>query len=294
MTTLPGLAGLLPCVLSLTAGRTASIAEATRAVRAWLEGDAEAALTALAELPPSRDRDLSEAIVLLYRADADGAERILRVLHARHVGWTPALRWLARTEKALDRPAASDTALALLKSSETTVRDQLWAARLFAERGNLPQARDWFRRAVASEDDLYVAWTGLADVETALGRPEAARAARAKAEALYPGGPTPPLAALAPLPACPLRYRARYLFVPLADLTLVEGLPIDVRGQAARVLTLEARSTAPFFHLDTRLESLLARDGALLGRRNLSSDSTSARRQNRRRRRLRDGSLSGP
>lgn len=278
MTALPRLTGPLLCALLLAAGGVPSSGEA-RAVRLWLEGDAEAAVTALAELPPSRERAFNEAVVLLYRGDYDAAERLLLVLRTRHEGWTPALRWLARVEKELGRPAASATALALLKSSEATVRDRLWAARLFAERHDLQRAGDSFRRAVASEDDLYVAWTGLADVETALGHPEAARAARARAEALYPGGPTPLLAAVAPLPARPLRYRAKYLFVPLADVTLAEGAPLEVRGEAARVLTLEARSTAPFFHMDTRLESFLGRDSALLGRRNLSNDSTGARRQ---------------
>jgi tetratricopeptide (TPR) repeat protein len=279
MTALPRLAGALLCVRLGTAGGAPSSGETPRAVRLWLDGDAEAAVTALAELPPSRERDFNEAVVLLYRGDAAAAERLLLLLRARHEGWTPALRWLARAEKALGRLAASDTAIALLRSSDAAVRDRLWAARLFGERNDLQRARDGFRRAVASEDDLYLAWTGLADVEAALGHPEAARAARARAEALYPGGPTPQLAALAPLPARPLRYRVKYLFVPLADVTLAEGAPLQVRGQAARVLTLEARSTAPFFHMDSRLESFLGRDGALLGRRNLSSDSTSPRRQ---------------
>jgi len=279
MTVVPRLAGSSLCALLLAAGGVSIGTHGTRAVRAWLDGDAEAALTALAELPPSRERDLNEAVVLLYRGDAEAAERLLLVLRARHEGWAPVLRWLARAEKELGRRAASETTIALLKSSEATVRDRLWAARLFAERHELQQAGDSFRRAVAAEDDLYLAWTGLADVETALGHPEAARAARARAAALYPGGSTPLPAALAPLPARPLRYRAKYLFVPLADVTLAEGSPVGMRGQAARVLTLEARSTAPFFHIDTRLESFLDRDGALLGRRNLSNDSTSPRRQ---------------
>jgi tetratricopeptide (TPR) repeat protein len=278
MTAVPRVAGPSLCALLLAAGGVSIGTDGTRAVRAWLDGDAEAALTALAELPPSRERDLNEAVVLLYRGDAEAAERLLLVLRARHEGWAPVLRWLARAEKELGRRAASETTFALLQSSGAA-RDQLWAARLFAERHDLPRARDALRRATASESDLYAGWTALADVETALGNLDAARAARARAEALYPGGPTPVLAGSPPLPARPLRYRAKYLFVGLADVTLAEGGPLELHGQTARVLTLEARSTAPFFHLDSRFESLLGGDGALLGRRNLSNDPESPRRQ---------------
>lgn len=281
MMALRRLLGAPLCALLLTGARTPSAGDATLAVRGWLDGDTEATMRALAGLQASRERDVNEAVVLLYRGDALAAEQLLLVLQTRNKGWTPALRWLARAQKALGRPATPDTALALLKSSGAATRDQLWAARLFAERHDLQQARDAFRRVTASESDLYGAWTGLADVEMALGNPAAARAARASGEALYPGGPTPVLAAPPPLAARPLRYRAKYLFVPLADVTLAEEPPVELHGQTARVLTLNAQSAAPFFHLDSRFESFLGRDGALLGRRILSNDADSARRQMR-------------
>jgi tetratricopeptide (TPR) repeat protein len=268
------------CALVLAAGASPDVTDATRAARAWLDGDAEGAMSALARLPPSRERATNEAVVLLYRSDAESAERVLRAVRAKQEGWAPALRWLARAEKELGRSTAAETTLALVKASGATAADYLWAARLFAERHDLPRARDAFRRAVAAEDDLLAAWTGLADVETALEHPEAAREARARAEALYPAGPTPPLAAPPPLPAHPLRYRAKYLFVSLADVTLTERGPVEVRGQAARVLAFDAKSTSPFFSMDSRFESQIAGDGGLLGRRNLSNDPTSARRQN--------------
>jgi len=82
----------------------------------------------------------------------------------------------------------------------------------------------------------------------ALGHPEAARAARDKAEALYPGGPAPALAPPLPLPAGPLRYRAKYIFIPFATLTLSDGGLVEWQG-----LVSKPPSMAPtLFKLDLR------------------------------------------
>jgi tetratricopeptide (TPR) repeat protein len=268
------------CVLFMGADQAASPTEATRAIRAWLDGDAGAALAALARQPPSRERDFSQGVVLLYSGDAGAAEQVFRTLRARDALWLPAVRWLARAQKELGRPEAADTAVALLGLPGATSRDQLWAAGLFAERHDLQRAREALGRAVASESDLYLAWKDLADVEAALGHPEAARAARDKAEALYPG-PAPALAPPPPLPAGSLRYRAKYMFIPFATLTLSDGGLVEWQGRPARRLTMEARSSGAnfFFRIDSRLESFVAADGTLLGHHNTSNDSSSARHE---------------
>jgi hypothetical protein len=75
---------MLVCVLFMGADQPAIPTEATRAIRAWLDGDAGAALAALARLPPSRERDFSQGVVLLYSGDAGAAERVFRALLGHH------------------------------------------------------------------------------------------------------------------------------------------------------------------------------------------------------------------
>jgi tetratricopeptide (TPR) repeat protein len=267
------------CTLALGAGSRAQPANAT-AAQAWLDGDTEAALAALAALPSSRERDFNRAAVLLYRGEAVAAERIFEGLRVREPRWLPAARWLARTQKELERPECLETALAVLGRPGATSRDHFAAARLLIERNDLPRARDSLRRAVASEDDLYLAWVALAQVENALGHLDAARAAHDKAEALYPVALSAPPAPPPRLPS-PLRYKAKYLSIPFATLTLSEGGPAPVPGRAAWRRTLEAQSSGAnvFFRINSRFESDIASDGALVGHRNLSNDSSSAKYQ---------------
>jgi tetratricopeptide (TPR) repeat protein len=294
------------CALLLAFGQATGPGptDAASASQSWLDGDAASSLAALARLPASRERDFNQAVVLLYSGSAEAAERALATLRTRDAQWLPAVRWLARAQQKLARPEATDTAVALLKLPGATSGDQFWAGRFFAERKDLERARDAFSRAVASESDLYLAWSGLAEVEMALGHGEAARAARSRAEALCPANPAPAPTPAEPLPSGPLRYRARYLFLPLADVTLADGGLLVVQDRPARRLTLDARSVGAgrLFHIDSRFEAFVGRDGTLIGHRNLSNDSTGPRNQavvdidpatgEFRARRVRDGLLS--
>jgi tetratricopeptide (TPR) repeat protein len=276
---------LLPAAaLSLLLGAAAPATSPPAApgfVEAWLDGDAAAALAALARLPTSRERDFNEAVALLYSGDAEAAERAFVALRAREGRWLPAVRWLARAQKEQGRPEATLTAATLVELPGATSGDWFWAARLFAERNDLPRARDAFARAVATERDLCLAWRGLGDVENALGHADAARAARTEAEAVCPDAHAQPPALAPPLPPVPLRYRAKYLFLKVADVTLTDMGPLVLRDRPARRLALVARSTGAgrLFRIDSRFESLVAEDGTLLANRNLSNDSTSPRNQ---------------
>ena len=268
--------------LVIGAVQATSPTDTVSAIRPWLEGEADRALVALDRMAPSRERDLDRGVVLLYKGDCEPAERIFAQLRARDPRWLPAARWLARAQKELGRPEASDTTEALLRMPGATGRDHFWAAHLYAERNDLQRARDGFRHAVASEDDLYLGWRALADLEGVLGHPDAARAARDKAEALYPSVLPEALPPAPPLPTGQaLRYRAKYLLFSVATVTIEDEGQVRVRGRPARLLTLQAKSSpaAFFLHIDSRYESYIGGDGAVLAHRNLSDDSTTGRRQ---------------
>jgi hypothetical protein len=259
-----------------------SRADAAEAVRAWLVGDAEMALGALKRQAPSRERDFNQGVVELYQGDGETAERLFNALRSRHSGWLPAARWLARAQERLGRVQAIDSASVLLKMPGALGRDYLWAARLFAERNDPQRARDCLRRAVAVEPDLYDAWTALGDVEQALGRADEARAARERAGGLYPAGlptemkPPPPLS-----PGRPLRYQGKYLVIPLGSVTLTDTELLDAPGGPARRVTLEAKSRLAnmFMHINSRFESIIGADGALIAHHNTSDDSATGSRQ---------------
>jgi hypothetical protein len=269
-------------VLLVGAVQATSPTDTVSAIRAWLEGETDTALVVLDHMAPSPERDLDRGVVLLYRGECESAERIFAELRARDPRWLPAARWLARAQKELGRPEASDTTEALLRMPGATGRDHFWAARLYAERKDLQRARDGFRHAVASEDDLYLGWRALAELEGALGHPDAAQAARDKAEALYPGALPEALPPASPLPTGQaLRYRAKYLLFNVATVVLKDEGEVEIRGRPARLLTLQAKSggAAFFLHINSRYESYIGADGAVLAHRNLSDDSTGGRRQ---------------
>jgi hypothetical protein len=74
-----------------------------------------------------------------------------------------------------------------------------------------------------------------------------------------------------------LRYRVRYLFLTLASVTLETGDPIVYRGRLAHRIVFSARSNdaIPFFHMDSRFESIVDQDGVVLAHRHVASDSDS-------------------
>ena len=269
----------LAAVLSgafLLAGFTASGGPAptfTSAARCWVDGKAEDALAALGLAPQARERELNGAVVRLYSGEAEEAVAALDALHRREARWAPALRWLARAQEELGQPEALDSAAALLGMPGADVRDRLWAGRLFLKQGDLPRARAAFLRAVGDNDGLELGWAGLAEAEAQLGNAEAARAASARSAALRGGE----LAPLSPglRPGERLRYRAKYLFLTLASVTFETGEPIVYAGRSAHKLVFSAKSndSIPFFRMDSRFESVVAQDGAVLAHRHVASDS---------------------
>jgi tetratricopeptide (TPR) repeat protein len=249
------------------------------AVKEWIGGDASAALAGLERLPTGRERDHNRAVALLYSGNAERAEALLLGLRTREPRWAPAARWLARAQLELGRPEAIDTASALLAMSGHDERDHVWAAELFARTGDLLRARDELRQAVAQQEGLVLAWSRLREVEAALGNPEAARAACQRLLALA-GEPRPRLPAPVLEAGETLRYRVKYLCLRLATLTLETGGHVSERGRQAQRVALHVRSNPaiPFFHVDSRFESLITEDGSVLDHRNVSTDSDSGAR----------------
>ncbi len=262
----------------------------TSAARCWVDGEAERALAALGATTPARERELNRAVVWLYGGDAAQAVSHLTTLHQREPRWTPALRWLARAQQQLGQPEVFDSAAALLGMPGADVRDQLWAGRLFLERPDLQRARAAFLGVVRNDQVIGLGWVGLAETEAQLGHAGAARVAGDRAAALggaeaVPAAPAPasevgPGHLLAPPglhPGETLRYRVKYLFFNLASVTLETGHGIVYRGRAAHQVVFSARSNdaIPFFHMDSRFESVVGQDGAVLAHRHAASDSDS-------------------
>lgn len=242
-------------------------------VREWIAGDVSAALAGLEQLRASRERDHNRAVALLYAGHAEQAEARLRALREREPRWSPAARWLARAQLELGRPEALDTTAALLALPGHDERDHAWAAGLFARTGDLVRARDELRQAVTHRDGLVLAWRELRDIEAALGNVEGERLASRRLVALageaQPRLPAPVLEA-----GETLRYRVKYLFLRLATLTIETGDRFLHGGRLAHRVALHARSSGvPFFHIDSRFESLIAEDGSVLDHRNVVSDS---------------------
>lgn len=273
----------------LLAGFTASrgLSPAFRcAAQRWVDGEAEGTLAALGTAPRGRESELNRAIVWLYSGQAVQAESALAELHWREPRWTPALRWLARAQQELRRPEALDTAMALLELPGVDVHDQLWAGGLFLEQGNLQQARRAFLRAIRENGGIEIGWIGLAETEARLGHSEAAREAEGRAAALRSGepapGPAPPGASESDDPVPPglhpgeiLRYKVKYSFLRLATVTLETGDRIVLAGRPAHrvVFTAKSNDGIPFFHIDSRFESVVGDDGAVLAHRHVASDS---------------------
>jgi tetratricopeptide (TPR) repeat protein len=254
-----------------------------------VDGQAEGALAALETAPASRERDLNRAVVHLYAGEVGRAEAELVELRRREPRWTPALRWLARAQTQLGQPEALDSASALLGMPGADARDQLWAGRLFLEKGELERARASFLRAVREEDSLALGWLGLAGAEARLGHAEAAHEAGRRAIALRGREPVPgttvgaAAAAAAHVTLTPaglhpgerLRYRVKYLFFTLALLTLETESDVWHGGRLAQRVVFTARSNPriPFFHIDSRFESVVGENGAVLAHRHVASDS---------------------
>lgn len=277
----------LPLALSLLGSLAAAASgpSGPSAARLWIDGDAAAALAALKDAEADRARDLNRAVVRLYAGDAEGAESLLTSLLRSEPRWTPALRWLSRTQRELARPAAVDSAAALLASPDVVLHDWLWAGRLFLEHGEAGRAREAFAAAVRAHDGIEAGWLGLAEAEARLGNAMAAREAELRGELLRgtpSAGPELARVSYSPIPVPPglrpgetLRYRVKYLFLNLATVTLETSERVTHRGRPAHRVVFSARSNdgVPFFHIDSRFESVVGLDGALLAHRHTASDS---------------------
>ena len=177
-------------VARLAAGSAA--ADAVRAssnegVEAWLAGDAAGAA---AELLSRNDREgvLNRGVALLYAGDVAGAEREFLALRARDPRFTPALRWLARTQAKAGDPGFEATLSALLADVGADSRDFLWVGQLQLEGGQADRAAVNLRAAVLREPDLYLGWLWLGEAEAARGRDQEAREAWLRARELHAGG----------------------------------------------------------------------------------------------------------
>ncbi len=171
-----------------------AVAESVRApssssegVEAWLAGDAAGAA---AELLSRNDREgvLNRGVALLYAGDVAGAEREFLALRARDPRFTPALRWLARTQAKAGDPGFEATLSALLADIGADSRDFLWVGQLQLEGGQADRAAANLRAAVLREPDLYLGWLWLGDAEAARGRDPEAREAWLRARELHAGG----------------------------------------------------------------------------------------------------------
>jgi len=271
----PLVAVLLLATSSRSSGQSTSSASAAGC---WVEGEAEGALSALGAASRTRETALNRAVVQLYAGRATEAASALATLHDRERGWTPALRWLARAQEELGQPEALDSAAVLLASPGVAVLDQLWAGDLYLTHGRLPQARSAFQSAVRRNDGIDLAWRGLALVETRLGDTASAHEAGARASAFYGGGEGPAVVPASALrPGEVLRYQVKYLFLHLASLTLETGGLVRQGGEPAHRVVFSAKSNGgiPFFHIDSRFESVVGEDGAVLAHRHVASDSDS-------------------
>lgn len=252
--------------------------EPVPAARAWVAGDIDRALAALDATPASRDRDLNRAVVLLHRGDATASEQILRRLYAEDGAWTPALRWLARSQYRLGRPETPQAVESLLASTGADGRDHLWAAAFFEEHGQAARARESYLRALRDENGLYLAWVGLSRAEAALGNRSAAAQAEQRARDLFVDEDAAPLPS--PVLTTPerLTYKVRYLWLTLGWLTLETHPAPAQRGVYRVVVNMRSNPSIPFFHIDSRFESLLDAQGRMLTHWNTSSDSDTGRR----------------
>jgi tetratricopeptide (TPR) repeat protein len=281
------LAGALLLGGSAPAGRPP--AAPVSVVRCWIDGDTAGALAALEAAPPGRERDLNRAVARLYAGEGTSAETELVALRRREPRWTPAVRWLARAQRSLARPEVIGTVGALLAMDGANARDHLWAGGLFLERGDLERARSAFQRAVHNEDGLDLGWLELAETEARLGHAEAARAAGERAGPLRASPSSPDVrpvsasaAELTALPSLPLRrealrYRVKYLFFRIASLTLEADDPMPRAGSPAQRVVFTAKSNPGifFFHIDSRFETEIGADGAVLTHRHVADDSDS-------------------
>jgi uncharacterized protein DUF3108 len=264
----PAIAAACGVLLVVDAAPSKGQSGGISAAHGWAEGDVAATLAALSAGPPTREAVLDAAVVRLYAGQAAEAVAELAGLRARYGGWTPALRWLAHAQAQLGQPEALDSACALLGRPDADALDRIWAGDLLLRLDRPQQARSAF--------DAVVRWNG--GVEVDLQRVEGARAPAAAAPHL---AADPALGQLL-LPSRlrsgeRLRYDARYLFFHLADVTLETGGLADYEGRPARRMVFTAKSGdgVPFFHIDSRFESVVSTDGAVLAHRHVANDSDS-------------------
>ena len=235
------------------------------APRQWAEGNARAALEALAAAPQTRETELNAAVVRLYDGQAADAAAQLSALRVRFGAWTPALRWLARAQAQLGQPEALDTACALLARPDAEVLDRLWAGELLMRLGRPQQSQEAYAAVLRWNAGVRIDWQ----------RTDAA----APAPSAAPAAGDPALARLLLASGLRsgerLRYDVKYLFFHLADVTLETGGLEPYGGDFARRLVFRAKSGdgVPFFHIDSRFESVVGADGAVLAHRHVANDS---------------------
>jgi hypothetical protein len=243
-------------------GQSGSVA----AAYGWAEGDVAATLAALSAGPPTREAVLDAAVVRLYAGQAADALAELARLRARYGGWTPALRWLAHAQAQLGQPEALDNACALLGRPDADALDRIWAGDLLLKLDRPERARAAFDAVVRGNGGVEV------DRQRVVGTP-APVAAMPQLETDAALGQLLPSSRLRSGER--LRYEARYLIFHVADVSLETSGLEDYAGEPARrvVFTAKSGDGSLFFHIDSRFESVVGTDGAVLAHRHVANDS---------------------
>jgi len=230
-------------------------------------GRAEAAETAaaLVALRSAEARDhywaarLFEESGDLPRA-RDGFARAVREEPDHYLGWLA----LGDAEAALGRREGARRAWTAARELYGGGDELFRLGRLLWDERSRDEARSLFRQTLETQEAaLYESRIRALD-------PEIASVAR-------PDSPSPCSVAA---PGEVLRYRARFLFFRLATLVLENGGAEVVQGQTACRLGFSVRSDpgTPFLRIDSRFESTVGRDGAVLRHRNFTDESRAPRR----------------
>jgi tetratricopeptide (TPR) repeat protein len=189
----------------------------------------------------------------------DGFARAVREDPDHYLGWLA----LGDAEAALGRREGARRAWAaareLYGGGDVLFRlgRQLW------DDGRRPEARALFEQALGTQEAALFE-EGIRALDPDL--PEVA----------LPALPSP-CSALPPGEV--LRYRAKFLFFRLATLALADHGPAVVDGQPACRLGFAVRSNpdVPFLRIDSRFESVIAREGSVLRHSNFSDESKAPR-----------------
>jgi tetratricopeptide (TPR) repeat protein len=190
----------------------------------------------------------------------DGFARAVREEPDHYLAWLA----LGDAEAALGRREGARRAWSVARELYGGGDELFRLGRLLWEDGRRSEARSLFREALETrEATLYE---------------ESVRALDPGIDAVAPPPLPSPCSILGPGEV--LRYRAKFLFFHLANLTLEDRGPAVVEGQPACRLAFAVKSKpgVPFLRIDSRFESTIAREGPVLRHRNFTDEGAASRR----------------